>query len=322
MDVFEKNILELGRQLSLKNLRFFNEAGLRKYRPDVIAAIGMGGSGTVGLVLKKISKDVSIQIPVIAWNDYGLPPEIEGGCFKRPLLVFVSFSGNTEETLDGFAKAARYGRRAVVTGGGKLMEAAKKSGDPLAVFEKYDLAPRQANGVMLYGALGLLKNSLPKIKIASPSVNPAKYRELGKKISAAIGKKNVVVYTTTANSHLGYLWKAHLNETGKVAAFSNVIPEMNHNEIVAFETKPKNFIACLIKGGGENSNERHRLNITEKVLSRFGVPTIVISPSGKTAIEKTFNLVSLAQWTAYFTAKARGISPLETKSIDLIKKLI
>ena len=73
MDIFEKNILELNRQLTLKAINFGNLEKIRKAKPDSIFIIGMGGSGIVGPLLQNLIKDVSIKIPVITWNDYSLP---------------------------------------------------------------------------------------------------------------------------------------------------------------------------------------------------------------------------------------------------------
>ncbi|OGY64622.1 MAG: hypothetical protein A3I24_01320 [Candidatus Harrisonbacteria bacterium RIFCSPLOWO2_02_FULL_41_13b] len=326
MDIFEKNILELNRQLTLKAVSFNNLEKVRNAKPDSILIIGMGGSGIVGPLLQNLIKNVNIKIPVITWNDYSLPDSALGksAFYKNPLLVFVSFSGNTQETLDGFAKAKNHKLKVVVSGGGKLLSLAKKQKIAFATFEKNSLAPRQANGLMFYGTLGLLKAALPATKIIelSSKINSANYRLIGKKLASQIQGKVAVIYSTVQNRHLGYLWKIHLNEAGKNLAFNNVLPEMHHNEIVSFETKPKNVIAILLTTENDSAIHKIRFQITKKVLNKYQIPSIHIFINGKDNLERTFNTIANAQWCAYYLAKNKGLDPLETKTIDFIKSLL
>lgn len=326
MDVFTKNILNLNQQLSLSNIRFSNTEKIRGSKPDSVFIIGMGGSGIVGTILQNITKDVNIKIPIIPWNDYGLPPEIlaQGGCFKNPLLIFVSFSGNTQETLSGFKKSKNYKLRAAVAGGGKLLAMAKKNKVAFASFEKNQLAPRQANGLMVYAALGIIKKALPQTRIPdlSKKIRPGGHQLIGKNIAGKIKSGAAMIYTTAANRHLGYIWKIHLNETGKHLAFNNVIPEMNHNEIVGFETKPKNITAILLTANNDSSIHQKRFQITKKVWDKFQISSIHIFVNGQNGLERTFNAIASAQWCAYFLAKGKKLNPLQTKTIDLIKSLL
>lgn len=320
MNSFEQNILNLNKQLTLKALRFSNLKKLKGSNPDSIFVMGMGGSGTIGTILQNSAEDVNIKIPIIPWKDYGLPST----SFKKPLLLFVSFSGNTEETLSGFRQAKNYKFKAVVSGGGKLAKMAQETKNPLAFFEKKDLAPRQANGLMFYGALGIIKAVLPQttIKDLSRLIKPEKFRLNSQKIAKKIKNKTVLIYTTTQNNHLGYLWKIHLNETAKALAFNNVVPEMNHNEIVGFEPKPKNVIALFLISKNDGLLHQKRLKISEQLLKKMGIPSLRINLKNGDAAARTFEAISLAEWTSYFLAKIKKINPLRTKSIEKIKSLI
>ena len=99
----------------------------------------------------------------------------------------------------------------MVSGGGRLNRLAQKSQTALASFEKNDLAPRQANGLMLYGALGIIKTVFPKTKIKdlAKTFKPEKYRALGIKVAQRIRNKIVVIYASADNNSLGHLWKIH-----------------------------------------------------------------------------------------------------------------
>ena len=69
-----------------------------------IVCLGMGGSGAGGRFLKSLA-DSEGGMPFVVWSDYGLPswwgPEW--------LVLATSYSGNTEETLDGVREALESG---------------------------------------------------------------------------------------------------------------------------------------------------------------------------------------------------------------------
>ena len=76
----------------------------------------MGGSGSAGRFLKTIS-DQEGGLPFVVWGDYGLPQ------WWGPdwLVVATSYSGDTEETIDGVIKAIDSGGTVVgISSGGEL----------------------------------------------------------------------------------------------------------------------------------------------------------------------------------------------------------
>ena len=81
-----------------------------------VLCLGMGGSGAGGLFLKALSDD-SGGLPFVVWTDYGVPswwgPEW--------LVIATSYSGNTEETLDGVREVIYAGGTVVgICSGGEL----------------------------------------------------------------------------------------------------------------------------------------------------------------------------------------------------------
>jgi glucose/mannose-6-phosphate isomerase len=316
---FEKNILNFNRQLTLKALNFRHLEVLKnRPKPDAVIVCGMGGSGTIADLLQNLASYANIKIPIISWKDYGLPKIFH----KNPLYLFISFSGNTQETISGFRRVSQL--KAAVSGGGKLTELAEKSKTPLAAFDQNDLVPRQANGLMLYGALGIIKSLLTETEIpdCSKKIRTEKWRKIGEGFAKEIIGTVPLIYTSRANKHLGYFWKIHFNETAKIHAFNNVLPEMNHNEIAGFELKPKNWTVILIKDPADDVRHQKRFQVTEKVLKQIGIPVINHELKESGAFEKTFNSMALAEWTSYYLAKLNNVDPQKTKIIEEIKKLL
>ena len=89
-----------------------------------VAVAGMGGSGISARIVQGLLLD-KLGVPLFVCNDYDLPAAVTSGA----LFVAVSHSGNTEETLSGFAQArARRCRIVAITSGGDLGRDAAKAG--------------------------------------------------------------------------------------------------------------------------------------------------------------------------------------------------
>lgn len=315
MDFLEENITGFGKQLTEKNIAGFNLEKLSNVRPDGIVIVGIGGSALVGDVLKSVQEEIGLNLPIIIWKDYGIPKH----WFKKPLYIFISFSGNTEEPLSGFITLIkkREKRLAAVTGGGKLKDWSLAGRIPLATFPEGNLTPRQTTGIMFYGLTKILKVAglKPQIKDYSDKIRPKKFRAEGKKISSILKNKTVIIYADESHRHLGYIWKIKLNETAKNPAFTNVLPEMDHNEITGFDGRKFNVAAIFIESAF-TPRMKKRFEITEKLLIERGIRVIKLKLSGKTEMEKTWNMIVLADWTSYFLAKLNGVPESEFNIVN------
>ncbi len=320
---FREAILRFNQQLTPAALQYSDLEKLTGLEPDAIIVVGMGGSGQIGDLIAGLARELKIPVPVIAWKDYGLPETV----FKKPLYLFISFSGNTEETLSGFNTKFRNfdisKHRAVVCSGGKLQQLAESAKTPLAIFCGDNLAPRQASGLMFYGAMKILKKAFRNIKLPDFSgLKPASLENSGKKIARHLTKKEVLVYTTSNNNHLAYNWKTRLNETAKCFAFANSIPEMSHNEIVPFEKNGRNYFALFLADSKDHPRNQKKIKLIIALLKKSGVHSLKINLSGKTRLEKTWRSLILADWVSYYLALFNRVNPQETKLIDQLKELM
>src|SRR3974390_1057702 len=93
-----------------------------------VVVAGMGGSGIVGDLVSAVAAG-EMSVPVTVSKSYDLP----AFCGPDTLVVAVSFSGNTAETLEVAERAAAVGASAVaITSGGSLGTLARREGWPLA----------------------------------------------------------------------------------------------------------------------------------------------------------------------------------------------
>jgi glucose/mannose-6-phosphate isomerase len=315
MDQFKKTIIDFKNQLSFKPLKFSNLNKLKNLKPDGIVIVGMGGSGQIGDIISSLKKELNLPVPVLCWKDYFLPETN----FKNPLFIFISFSGNTEETLSGINMAKN---KAIVCSGGKLAKISKKLNIPTAIFENIGIKPRQGNGLMFYGTLGILKACFPKMKIKEVFIKPG-LEKTGKEIAKKISNKIVLLYSSLKNNRIAYNWKTRLNETSKTPAFSEIIPEICHNEIEIFENKifSKKMAIVLIEDDSDSIFIKNKIKKLKKVFTKNKIYFISIYLNGKNLSEKTWNSLVLADWTSYYLAELNKVNPEETSLIDLLKSI-
>ena len=314
MDKFKKGLLGLKDQLSFKSIKFSNLKDLKNMKPNAIVIIGMGGSGQVGDLIAGLKKELNIPVPIIVWKDRGLP-KID---HTDPLFLFISFSGNTEETLSGFKKAKN---KAVICSGGKLLKMAERENSPIAYFSNPGIKPRQGGGFMFYGALGILKNIFPKIK--TPKIELSDKEKEGASMAKKISGKIALIYGSQKNNYLCYNWKTRLNETPKNPAFCGTIPEICHNEIEIFENKKlsSKMLIIFIEDDSDNESIINTIKKLKRVFKKNGAAFISVGLKGKNELDRAWNALSLADWVGYYLAKMNKADPSKTDLIDKLKSL-
>jgi glucose/mannose-6-phosphate isomerase len=315
MDQFKKELLGFNGQLSFKAIKFFNLKKIKKADINAVIIVGMGGSGQIGDIIAGLGKELNIPVPIIVWKNSGLP----NTNYTNPFFIFISFSGNTEETLSGFKEAKN---KAVVCSGGKLLKIAKKDNTPIAYFKNPGIKPRQGSGLMFYGTIGILKNIFPKINIKTIKIRGTEKQ--GMFIAKKIKNKIALIYGSQKNEYLCYNLKTRLNETSKNPAFYGVISEICHNEIEIFENK--NFLSKIIVILIENASDADFIKTTikklKKLFNKNKVSFISIKIKGENELDKTWNALYLADWIGYYLARENKFDPSKTNLIDELKSLI
>ncbi|KKU19635.1 MAG: N(2),N(2)-dimethylguanosine tRNA methyltransferase [Parcubacteria group bacterium GW2011_GWA1_47_11] len=284
------------------------------------ALMGMGGSALIGDLIKKLDPDLDI----VVHKGYGLPRGVD---LNGRLLIFVSYSGNTEETLDAFDYALKAGHHLAVVGtGGKLLDKAKKIGILYVELPNTDVQPRVSLGFQIRAVLTLMQQSgLYKEVGKLATVNFKGLEKEGEKLAKGIAGKIPLIYASGDNGTIAYNWKIKFNETGKIPAFWSVLPEANHNEINGFggtEKKLSNFVCLFIKDDRDHSRVKKRMTVLGAVYKELGLSVKTIPLKGKSEAQKLFGSLILGDWTAYYTAKVYGNEANEVPLVKKFKKLI
>lgn len=297
---------------------------IKKVR-DVVFC-GMGGSGLPGYALDTYILARRLPVSARVWNTYGLPASVD----KNSAVICASYSGNTEETLSSYGEALRRGLNTVaITSGGRLLELAKRRKKPLVLVPS-GYQPREAFGFM-FGALAgaLMAGGVVKIPqkeiVNAERMDGWSMSQEGKRIANLIRGKIPVIYTSAEWHALGHMWKIAMNETAKIPAFSYTIPEANHNEMEGFAGRPtglnKNFHAIFLELPDYHARVKKRMKLSMAVWrSRAKVDSSVVVIPNAEFLQLLFSGVLLGYWTAWHTARLRGVDPAETELIEEFKK--
>ena len=218
---------------------------LRYSKPDNILVAGMGGSAIGGELLKDWARDKG-TVPIEVSRNYSLPAYVN----EKSLVLIVSYSGETEESLSAFLEAAKRNCRILcVSSGGSLLEFAEKLNVPYLRVPS-GMPPRAA---LPYLFVPLLL-STEKMKIVSSvsadlseaitllarisgensSEKPAR-DNLAKALALGINETVPVVYGFGIYRSVAQRFKQQFNENSKVPSKWAFFSELNHNEIEGWE---------------------------------------------------------------------------------------
>ena len=288
--------------------------------------VGMGGSAIAPLLLKTYKPSLDILIR----RDYGLP-EISTEELKNKTIILSSYSGGTEETISAFNEAKDKNlNMIVISAGGLLLSLAKENNTPYIELPDTGIQPRMALGLFTKAFLKVVEENdeLKKINMLATILNPSDFEENGKNLAQKIKNSTPVIYASSRNLALVYIWKIKLNETGKIPTFYNVLPELNHNEMTGFDVKEPikelcdKFHFILLKDTNDNPRILERMKVLEKLYKDRSLSIEVLELKEENIWLKFFSVLILADWTAYYTALEYGLESEEVPMVEEFKKLI
>lgn len=299
-----------------------------------IMVTGLGGSAIGGDLLRVYVGDKA-GIPVIVNRDYTLPNFVG----PQTLLFATSFSGNTEETLSAYQQAIAKGAKIVViTTGGKLKELAGNAGVPVITIPG-GISPRAATGylfiptVVVLQRLGLIPDASAEIEDAISNLK--ELREVlkpespvennpAKTIALKVYNKIPVIYGASGTTEVvATRWKGQINENAKAAAYWNVLPEMNHNEIVGFEAPGQllnNLEIIILRDQADHPRVQKRMEISKTIMGKAVSGITEVHSRGNTTLARTFSLTYIGDYVSVYLATLYGIDPTPVNMIDLLKR--
>lgn len=247
--------------------------------------VGMGGSAAGASFLSDLA-GANGTTPVHVHRNYGLPSWWE----PKMLVVATSYSGNTEETIHAVEQAlAAGGTVIVISSGGTLAGLCEIHENAHLVLVPGGQPPRSAFGhlfgslMSLGWALGLLPR--PEERKIVAMINRLREHSLEADFTIhadndiahlAFGLKErpIAVVASMEMTGAGDRFRNQMNENAARYARVAILPEMNHNEIVAWgdegdkdpDSKEQGLI--MLAWSGMNPQVTKRMNwFTEHLLT-------------------------------------------------------
>jgi len=289
-----------------------------------VVVTGLGGSGIGGSIVQNYVFD-KLRIPFIVNKDYTLPAFVN----KQSLVIVCSYSGNTEETLMAMKQAiSKRATIVCITSGGAVADLAnKKNYDCILV--PAGMPPRSCLGyslvqiIYVLAAFGLISHSFEgEIKKAIKTMKEDEHAT--QKKALVIAKKMFgklpVIYSAGHLEGVAVRFKQQINENSKLLGWHDVIPEMNHNELVGWRDDAQNLAVIILKSDSDFSRVQMRMEINKKVIKKHTSTIIEIKAEGKSYWEEAFYLIHLTDWVSVFLADMRSVDATEVKVIDFLKK--
>jgi glucose/mannose-6-phosphate isomerase len=310
-------------------------------RPRAIVTTGMGGSGIAGGMLAAVAGP-GCPVPIVVHRGDGLP----GWVGAADLVVAVSCSGTTDETVSAAEVALRRGARMLGVGAphSPLSDLVARAHGVYVSLDAAGRLPRAmvwalATPLMVAAdALGLLSCPAAAIEAVAARLeevavacrpdsesflNPAK--ELAAELAGSLPMVwGAGLLMGTAAYRLG----CQLAENAKYPAITGTLPEANHNQVVAFDGAFAGREAAvglrlvLLRGADEYPQVARRVDASADLAAEHDVPVTQLRAEGESAYERLASVVGLTDFASVYLALAQGIDPTPIAPIVELKQRV
>ena len=296
-----------------------------------VVVAGMGGSGIGGDVALAIAGP-SCPVPIVVVKGYECP----GFVGPETLFFASSFSGNTEETMAVASAARRAGARLVaLSHGGELERMAADWGVPHLPIA--DGLPMPRAGI---GAVSIpLLVTLDRLGLCEEMDGHiyATVRQLRRRIETLmtpdsvaallarrIGRTLPIVYGDAGIGEVAALrWKGQFNENPKVAAFTNRVPELTHNEICGWgqhgDVTRQVFSLVLLRHDHEHPRNSLRFDLTAEICDEIVADVHTVVAEGEGRLAQLFDLIVQGDFVTLELAAQSEVDPGPIPVLDEIK---
>lgn len=302
---------------------------------DRIVTLGMGGSGIAGNVLQAVGT-ATLPVPVTVLKHYRTPAFVN----DRTLAFALSFSGDTEETVEMARGALAAGATLIViSSGGELARLAQESGSLHVPCPDDILMPRLALGALVAPLfvvlfrMGMLPEAHAGLLRAQEQlarrrdqcrVSVAGTRNPARELARRIGRTIPIVYGRGGLGGVAAMrWKQSVNENAKAPAFWNEYPELDHNEVCGWgqhgDVTRQVFSLIELRHGLEHDRLEQRAAATRTLIEEALVQVLTVEAEGEGRLAQLLDLVYTGDWTSYYLALDNDVDPGPIDAISQLK---
>ena len=285
---------------------------------------GMGGSGAIGDMFASILSRTKIHVNVV--KGYLLPNTVD----SNTLVIIVSVSGNTAETLAVLKSAHTLGSKIIAfSSGGKIQEYCIENNIKHRIVPKHH-SPRATFPSYLYTILKVLHQtlkikqeniieSITELEILNKKINSSNLTDNNPSLNLAKWITSIpIIYSPGGLQSAAIRFKNSLQENAKMHAASEDVIEACHNGIVSWEKK-SNVLPIFIRGKEDNIKTKERWEILKEFFQEKNIEFREITTVEGNILSKLINLIYLLDYATIYKTILDHTDPSPVKSIDFIK---
>lgn len=303
-------------------------------RIENVVVVGMGGSGMAGDILAATAGPF-LSVPVVVSKGYELPAFVG----ETSLVFAVSFSGNTEETVEAASTAAVEGARVVViTQGGELGRLASSWGVPRVDVPFEIPQPRAGIGALAIPALvvledmGLFVGAQQWIDLAVEQLCRRRDALLGEGnvaqvLARRIGRTVPILYGGgQVGATAAQRWKNEINENAKAPAFWHAQPELCHNEVVGWgqhgDLTRQVFTVVNLRHDFEHPQVIRRFELVSALIDEVVGSIEEVRAEGEGQLGQLLDLILVGSFVSLHLAAQEGLDPGPIPVLDHVKAVV
>jgi glucose/mannose-6-phosphate isomerase len=299
-----------------------------------VVVMGMGGSGIAGDILLAVAGPF-MAVPVVVVKSYTSPAFID----DSTLLFAVSYSGNTEETVEAVTEAAVQGAHVVVVAsGGELAKLGAGWGSPMVPVPADIPMPRAALGALAIPPLvvleeiGLFPGASGWIDLAVAQLARRRDALTGSRSPAGalarrIGRTIPLIHSSGALGAAAALrWKTQINENANAPAFFGVQPELCHNEIQGWgqhgDVTRQLLTLVALRHDAEHPQVARRFDLVFDLVREVVSSIEEVHAEGDGDLAQLLDLILFGDFVSLELAAQEGLDPGPVPALVHVKEAL
>jgi glucose/mannose-6-phosphate isomerase len=298
-----------------------------------IIVCGMGGSAVGGDIIKDLMKDKDFlkdselrRCTVEVSREYRPPAYAD----NKTLVFCVSYSGDTEETLNQFVELRKRGCKMIsITSGGRLKKWSERLDIPFVElpggFKPRAAIPYLFIPILVYlSNYGIEPDFNEAIKTLEDRVCTVENSNKIREIADVVRGHPINVYGPADFEAVVRRAKNQFNENSKLPAAWAVFPELSHNEIVGYEDNDlnKEVYVLILRDSEEDESMKAKIDATKEIIRPKVKGVVEIYSEGKSKLARMMSLFYRVDLLSYYLAVSEGKIPEKNDFIDRLKSVL
>ncbi|NJP93246.1 mannose-6-phosphate isomerase [Nonomuraea sp. FMUSA5-5] len=314
-------------------------------RPRAIVVAGMGGSGVAGDILAAVVGN-GAPLPIVTVRSYQLP----GWVGATDLVIAVSGSGDTEETLAVATQAVRRGctllgvgapdspLEAIATQASAVYVPVPVSGPSRANLWLLSVPPIvaaaalrlvQVDADLFERVAAALEDMAHRCRPTSESfINP------GKSLAMDLAESVPMIWgSSPAAAVAAYRLACQLSANAKYPALHGELPDVGHHQVAALDgplaerdifadTSGRTLKLVVLRDVEEHPQVTRRREASLRAARERDVPVTELTAEGEHPLERMAGLIGLGDYASTYLALGYDIDPTPVSAITEVKARI